>query len=112
MTGRRTQDENEERILNVHRLLRERHAGIEPDSYFVGRVIARLPRNEAWSFEWAVRFILPASLALAMALMIAVIATGGFAGRTAPASAAPVSSTSQTASDPLEWLLEGRKELR
>lgn len=101
MTGR----ENE-----VRRRLRERHAGIEPDASFAARVIANLPRNEAWAFDWAVRRVLPMSLALALVLMIAVAITGRSA--TPTTVSASVSSTSQGTNDPLDWLLEGRGDRR
>ena len=65
-----------DREQEVRRLLRDRHAGIEPGPHFVGHVIARLPRHEARSFDWAVRRILPVSFAVALALMIAVFVTG------------------------------------
>ena len=45
----------ESRIDEVRRLLRERHAGIEPDAHFVHRVVARLPRAPQWSIAWAAR---------------------------------------------------------
>ena len=110
MTGRRTKDELEKRLAEVRVGLRARHAAIEPDAHFSTRVIARLPRDEAWSFAWAVRRTLPASIALAMLLGVAVAATGGFAKRqTSQASSAPAS---RTVTDPLDWLLEGRQELR
>lgn len=115
MTRRLTEDQLRERLSGVRRLLRDRHAGVEPDAQFAARVVLRLPRNEAWSFEWAVRRVLPASIAVALALMIAVVATGSSAGRTTSSSASASASapgTSRTSSDPLEWLLEGRQELR
>jgi hypothetical protein len=109
MTGRTDKSRIEARLVEVRRLLAERHAGVQPDAGFAARVVARLPRNEAWSFAWAVRRILPASLAFAMVLLIAVLATGGFARQSASATA---SAASQTSSDPLDWLLEGRQEVR
>jgi hypothetical protein len=110
MTGRRTRSDIEDRLLDVRRALRDRRAGIEPDAHFANRVIARLPRNEGWSFDWAARRVLPVSLAVALALTIAVLVTAGSANRTIVS--ASVSSSSQTGSDPLEWLLEGRQEVR
>ena len=110
MTGRTNKARTEERLVDVRRLLAKRHAGIQPDDGFAGRVLARLPRNEAWSFEWAVRRVLPTSLAFAMVLLIAVLATGGFAHR--PAASASAGSSSHTSSDPLDWLLEERAEVR
>jgi hypothetical protein len=113
MRGGAPRDDIEARIEAVRRSLRQRHAGIEPDAHFASRVVARLPRNQGWSFDWAVRRILPLSIGLALVLMIAVVVTGGLGARTAPvATAAATPSASQTGSDPLEWLLEGRQELR
>ena len=104
MSKRKTQEEIERRLAEARRLLRARHAGFEPDAAFAGRVIARLPHDTPWAFEWAVRRILPASVALAVVLMIAVVATGGFSVRT--------TASAETGNDPLEWLLEGRQEVR
>jgi hypothetical protein len=110
MTGPTDKSRIEARLVEVRRLLAERHARIQPDAGFAGRVVARLPRNEAWSFEWAVRRVLPASLAFAMVLLIAVLATGGFARQAA--ASATASASSHTSSDPLDWLLESRQEVR
>jgi hypothetical protein len=110
MKHRKGEDEIERRLDDLRRLLRGRRVAIEPDPFFADRVVARLPRNPAWSFDWAARRILPVSLALALALTIAAVATGRPAGaRTEPVSA---STTSQTGNDPLEWLLDGRQDLR
>jgi len=95
---------------DVRRLLREHHARFEPDAHFADRIVARLPRNEAWSFGWAARRVLPVSLALALVLTIAVVVTGRSASGTA--ESASVSAFSTNVSDPLEWLLESRQELR
>jgi hypothetical protein len=103
MTARRTRKNVESRLEDVRRLLRERHAGIEPDAHFVHRVIARLPRTPEWSIAWAARRILPVSLALAMALVIAAVATGHSMSRTARSEAV---AASQSEGDPLLWLLE------
>ena len=110
MTGRRTRDEIDTMLEDVRRQLRDRHAGIEPDAHFAARVMARLPRNAAWSIGWAAVRVLPVSIAIAMALTITVVATGRATDRTTASVA--VSATSQSGSDPLEWLLEGREERR
>jgi hypothetical protein len=118
MTGRKNWDEIEKRLEDVRRLLRERHARFEPDAHFADRIVARLTQDAVWSFDWAARRILPVSLALALALTVAVLATGGFKAGTSESSAASVSAstsasaTSQKPSDPLEWLLENRQEIR
>ncbi len=110
MTGRRTRDEVESRLVEARRLLREHHAGIEPDAHFANRVIAQLPREPAWSISWAARRILPVSLALAAALALAAVATGRSASRNA--ASATVAAAVQAEGDPLEWLLESREERR
>ena len=110
MTRQRARIDLLDRQAEVRRLLRERHAGIEPDARFADRIVARLPRNEAWSFDWAVRRVLPVSLAIAMALTIAIVVTGGSVARTT--ASASIASTPRGATDPLEWLLEGRQAVR
>jgi hypothetical protein len=98
---------------DVRRLLREHHAGVEPDALFAARVLARLPRNEGWSIGWAAGRVLPVTIALAMVLMIATAATGRLAGRTvAASSSSTTSATSAGGGDALDWLLEGREERR
>jgi hypothetical protein len=111
MSGRKTREETENRLADVRRLLRERHAQVEPDAHFAERVMASLPRDAGWSIAWAARWVLPVSAACTMALTIAVVATGRSAtGRTAASPS--VSATSQSGGDLLEWLLEGREERR
>ena len=110
MTARKTRDEIENRLDDVRRSLRNRHAGIEPDARFADRVMARLPRNEGWTIGWAARRILPVSIALAAVLTIAVLSTGRSTDRTTVSTA--TSATSQNGSDPLLWLLEGSEAHR
>src|SRR5260221_12641760 len=105
MTGRTDKSRIEARLVEVRRLLAERHARIQPDAGFAGRVVARLPRNEAWSVEWAARRVLPASLACPMVLLIAVLPTGGSA-RPTPAPAPPCRS-SPPPRPPPTWPLRG-----
>jgi hypothetical protein len=114
MTARRTRDHVERRLEDVRLALRQRHAGVEPDARFADRIVARLPRNEAWAFEWAVRRILPVSIALAAALTVVAVLTSGTASRTTVSASASSSQTasSQTANDPLEWLLESRQDVQ
>ncbi len=107
MTARRSREEVESRLDEVRRLLRERHAGIEPDAHFVHRVIARLPRTPEWSLTWAARRILPVSVVLAMALVIAAVATNRAANR---AVRSETVAAVQTEGDPLLWLLESGEE--
>ena len=98
------------RLEDVRRLLRDRHAGIEPDAYFVDRVMARLPRHAGWSIAWAARRILPVSIAVAMVLTVALVAIGRSTNRTTTSTS--VSASTQSGSDPLDWLLEAREERR
>jgi len=107
MTGRRKPDEFEQRINDVRRSLRARHAGIEPDAQFADRVIARLPKNEGWTIAWAARRILPVSLAFAAVLMVAALATTRSTDRTIASTSTSTSATSQTGTDSLDWLLDG-----
>jgi hypothetical protein len=102
-------DDIDRRLEVVRELLRERRVVVEPGPHFAERVVARLREPESWMFAWAARRVLPATLALAAALMVAIIATNRVPGRAVPASTV---SESQGSSDPLDWLLEGRGELR
>ena len=109
MTGRKKRDELDRHLDDVRRSLRARHAGIEPDAHFADRVIARLPKDEGWTIAWAARRILPVSLAFAVVLMVAALATTRSTDRTIASTtrSTAASATSQTGSDSLDWLLEG-----
>jgi hypothetical protein len=61
-------DELERRWQRVRRALRLRHAGIEADAGFAGRVVARLPARPPDALGWAAGRLLPVGLALALAL--------------------------------------------
>ena len=110
MNSRGGRESLDRRVEEVRRLMRERRAVIGPDPFFVDRVAARLTRNEGWILVWAARRVLPVTVALAAALTVAVLATGGSASP--QTGAASISSTSQHGSDPLDWLLENRQEVR
>ena len=112
MTPAKRRQEIDRRLDEVRRLLRERRVDVEPGADFAARVLARLPRNESWSIGWAARRVLPASIALAMVLMIAIAATGGFTARTSWASSPSAAAGTPAGNDPLEWLLEGREGRR
>lgn len=105
----RSPDELDRRVEAARRLLRERRLTVDPDPQFAARVLARLSSPEAWVFAWAVRRVLPATLAVAAVLTAAIFAT-----RSAPVASAPAStvSESQGSGDPLDWVLEGRQEPR
>ena len=90
------------RLEEVRRLMRERHAGIEPDTEFASRVAARLPHESAWPLVWAARRMLPVSLGLAALLLIAVLLIGPAASATSAPTAV------QTDDDPVSWVLESR----
>lgn len=109
MTGRDGRESLDRRIREVGRLLRERRFLVDPDPSFVDRVVSRLPRREVWMLAWAARRVVPATLAVAAVLAIAVFVTGG--SRSKGVAAASIAS-SQNGSDPLDWLLEDRRESR
>lgn len=93
----------DERVEAARRLLRERRIIVEPDPHFADRVAGQLRANENWMFAWAARRVLPATLAVAAALTVAIFVTGGLPG--GPASSSGVLET-QSGSDPLDWLLD------
>jgi hypothetical protein len=97
------------RVREVARLLREHRALVDPDPSFVRRVVSRLPRREVWMLAWAARRVVPVAMAVAAVLAIAVFVTGG--SRSKGVAAASIAS-SQNGSDPLDWLLEDRRESR
>jgi len=108
MTGRKATNDLEQKLDDVRRSLRTRHAGIEPDAHFADRVIARLPKDEGWTIAWAARRILPVSIAFAAVLMVAALATTRSTDRTIASTtrSTSASATSPTGSDSLDWLLE------
>ena len=110
MTGSNRRESLDRRVEEVGRLMRERRTLVDPDPQFVDRVVARLPRPDARMLAWAARRVLPVTLALAAVLTIAILATRGSASQ--PADAAAISSRSPSGSDPLDWLLETRQEVR
>ena len=57
-----------ERLRAARELLREHHAGIEPDGHFTDRVVARLNGEPASPLGWAAMRVLPATLALLVVL--------------------------------------------
>jgi hypothetical protein len=118
MSRKMSHEEMERRLDDVRRQLSNRHAGIEPDAQFAARILARLPGQQGFSIDWAARRVLPVSVALALVLVVAVVATGrasGGANPSAPTAPSRSTATSSTSSaggtDPLEWLLEGRKDV-
>lgn len=99
----------DERVEAARRMLRERRVTLEPGPYFADRVIARLRQPEGWVFAWAARRVLSVTLALVAVLMVAIVASGRLPSRARPLSTI---SSSQHASDPLDWLLEGHEGVR
>lgn len=81
---------------DFRRHLRNRRAHVEPDPFFVERVIANLPRAEGLAFAWAARRVIGVTLGVAAVLAVAVLVVE----KSAPSRAAA------TAQDPLEWLLQ------
>jgi hypothetical protein len=109
MTRTDKRESLDDRVREVGRLLRERRFLVDPDPSFVDRVIAKLPRTEDWMLAWAARRVVPVTLAMAAVLAIAVFVTGG--SRNKGVAAASIAS-SKNGSDPLDWLLEDRREAR
>jgi hypothetical protein len=116
MTGPDRKHALDRRVETVRRLLREQRTMIDPDPYFAERVIARLPRADAWMLAWAAQRVLPVTLTVAAVLTVAVIAnrlSGGVTSAATSTAAASTSSTSQQqGNDPLDWLLESRQEIQ
>jgi len=91
-----------ERWTAVRRGIEGRLARVTPDPGFAGRVVARLDAP-ADPFLWAARRLLPATLALALAL-------GGWCLLRTPA---PASLADQLADgDLLTWVASGNEEAR
>jgi hypothetical protein len=111
MTGSDTRRALDQRVEAVRRLLRERRIVVDPGPEFAERVMARVPRADAWMLAWAAQRVLPVTLTVAAVLTIAVVATNLSAGRPAAATSA-ASTTPQRGNDPLDWLLEGRQEIQ
>lgn len=99
----------DDRVEAARRLLRERRATHEPGPHFADRVVARLRQPEVWMFAWAARRVLSVTLVLVAALTVVLVATNRLPGGASPVSTV---SSAQHTSDPLDWLLEGREELR
>ena len=110
MKGSHGRESLDRRAEEFGRLLRERRIEVDPGPYFVDRVIARLPRAEEAMLAWAARRVLPATLAVAAVLSVAVLVTNRSASERA--GAASISSTSQNGNDPLDWLLENGGGIR
>lgn len=88
-----------ERWEATREALREHRATVVPDAGFAGRVVARLPAPDP--FAWAARRLLPATLALTLAL-------GGWCLLRTPA---PASLAAELADgDLLSWVTEGEEE--
>ncbi len=70
MKGRREDPSLERRLLSARAWLRDHHAGVEPDDGFADRVAARLaPVEPTAVLGWAAVRVLPATVALALALL-------------------------------------------
>ena len=57
-----------ERLQTARGLLRDHHGNFEPDPAFADRVAARLPQGSTEVLGWAATRLLPASIALVLAL--------------------------------------------
>ena len=91
-----------DRVESARRLLRKRRVLVDPDPAFADRVMARIQETERWMLLWAARQVLPVTLALAAVLTVAILAT----------HRSSTTLETQRASDPLDWLMEAREELR
>ena len=101
MTDGNRREALDRRVEEVRRLMPAHQTAVDPGPYFVDRVLAHLPPATDLTLAWAARRVLPVTMALAAVLSFAVVVTNGSTIR--PAA---VSSTSQHANDPLDWLLE------
>jgi hypothetical protein len=63
-----------ERLGLAEEILRDHHAGTEPDAGFAGRVVAALPTSSSDLLGWAAIRLLPATLALALVLTVWALA--------------------------------------
>ena len=57
------------RQVAARQFFRDHHGRVEPDERFAQRVVARLPARSDALFGWALARVLPATLALLLALM-------------------------------------------
>lgn len=85
-----------DRLHMAKELLRDHHAGAEPDAGFAARVVAALPDSTSEVLGWAAIRLLPATLALALVLTLwALVVTPS-----------PVSLVNQSADEDLwSWIL-------
>ncbi|MGB5813644.1 MAG: hypothetical protein WBH85_06020 [Thermoanaerobaculia bacterium] len=63
-----------DRLHMASELLRDHHAGAEPDAGFSARVVAALPNSSPDVLGWAAIRLLPATLALALVLTVWALA--------------------------------------
>ena len=63
-----------ERLELAEGILRDHHAGSEPDAGFAVRVVAALPTSSSDLLGWAAIRLLPATLALALVLTVWALA--------------------------------------
>jgi predicted anti-sigma-YlaC factor YlaD len=85
-----------DRLHMAKELLRDYHAGAEPDAGFAARVVAALPDSTSEVLGWAAIRLLPATLALALVLTLwALVVTPS-----------PTSLVNQSADEDLwSWIL-------
>lgn len=97
------------RLAEVRRLMRERHAGVEPSPDFASRVAAQLPERGDSPLAWAAWRLLPLSIALLAALLVAAAVREP---ASAPSATATVASAASGELDALSWLLADGEEAR
>ncbi|MCP3982500.1 MAG: hypothetical protein GY716_24630 [bacterium] len=89
-----------ERLGGAQSWLREHHARVEPDASFAGRVVTRLPDASTDALGWAAMRLLPATLALLVALAFLAL-------QSVPSSTTTTVATTEDAADELlTWILD------
>jgi predicted anti-sigma-YlaC factor YlaD len=85
-----------DRLQTARELLRDHHAGAEPDAGFSARVVAALPSSSSEVLGWAAVRLLPVTLALALVLTVWALAV----------TPSPTSLVDQSADEDLwSWIL-------
>ncbi len=85
-----------DRLHMAKELLRDHHAGAEPDAGFSARVVAALPSSSSEVLGWAAVRLLPVTLALALVLTVWALAV----------TPSPTSLVDQSADEDLwSWIL-------
>lgn len=113
MSGRKTAETgppgpSSPRLEQWNEWLKRRHAGVEPDPGFAGRVGARLVLDRPWPLAWAAMRLLPFSVVLVLALLAVALASPKAGGKGSVLTVAQ----SSVVDDPLAWVWETGEESR